>query len=59
MHENYMKKDFVEDYEIVRGPRPWELQDEFDKAQEWEEKRKNNRIVPKVVKRHQNSYLGD
>ena len=44
LHENYMKKEFVEDYENVRGPRPWE------KESEWEANRRSNKRIPRAVK---------
>ncbi len=27
LHQEYMEKDYQDDYEIVRGPRPWEESD--------------------------------
>ena len=40
LHEEYMKRDYQDDYEMVRGPRPWE-----------ESKLgKDNKIVPRVEK---------
>jgi len=50
LHEEYMKKDFKEDYEMVRGPRPWEDSNEDEQTRKWEEARRNNRRVPRPRK---------
>jgi len=52
IHEEYMKNEFVDtkDFEPVRGPRPWEQQTEEDLESEWEQKRRNNRLVPRPKK---------
>lgn len=52
VYEDYKKKDLQDDYEIVRGPRPWEL--EQGAAVEGA---LQNRKVPRVVKSKE-SYTG-
>jgi hypothetical protein len=42
VYDEYMKKDFKEDYEMVRGPRPWE-EDSSERA-------KNNPKLPRPVR---------
>jgi len=46
LHEEYMKKDYVEEYDCVRGPRPWE----DNKECEWEQNRRSNKRIKPVVK---------
>ena len=47
LHEEYMKKDFVpkEEFQMVRGPRPWEPTDS-----EWHAARKANKIIKRPTK---------
>lgn len=46
IHAEYMRKDYVDDYECVRGPRPWET----EKESQWEANRQGNKRIKKVVK---------
>lgn len=52
IHEEYMKKDFVDtkDFVPIRGPRPWEAGSEEEKESEWEQNRRKNRLIPRPTK---------
>jgi hypothetical protein len=50
-HEEYVKNDLKADYDMIRGPRPWEIEPGTDIRP------KDHKIVPKAIKTRE-SYLG-
>jgi len=49
-YEKYKKDTNLDDYEIVRGPRPWEDPNSDEATARWEEKRRNNKRMKPPVK---------
>ena len=49
-YAEYVEKDLIKDYENVRGPRPWEDAAEDEATQEWDQKRRANKVMKPVTK---------